>query len=257
MNKIGIILCILTVVLISSSGTQAQNDPCADIDTKAIQVHLPISEFTILSKKPVNGLCEIIIKIKNDNIPLYYSKDYIIAGKMFKDHEHLTGKTLEKLQRDNFISNLPLLKKAVAFTYKPQKTVGKAIYMFTDPLCHHCREANPEIMQFSDKYGVEVNVLLTSLNGGESTKRCIEAVCRGFDFEDYIKQEWKQSEDTENFQCRDGKDKYAMVDTVSEKLNVNSVPMFFTEDGKEISGANIIEIKNALEVYKVVGNIEQ
>jgi hypothetical protein len=256
MKRVGIFFILLGALLIFPANIYAENDVCTDVDEKAIQVHLSLSEFKIINKKPVSGLCEVIIKVDSDNIPLYYSKGFIIAGKMFKDREHLTGKTLEKLQKDNFISNLPLLKKAIAFTYKPQKAVGKVLYMFTDPICPHCSTANSEIMKFADKYGVEINIVLTSMNGEKSTKKCIEALCRGFEFTDYIKKEWKESEDTNNYQCREGKDKYAIAATVSENLNVNSAPMFFSEDGKSISGANIIEIKNALEVYKVVGSNE-
>jgi thiol:disulfide interchange protein DsbC len=232
----------------------AEKDPCEGVDIKALQVHLPISEHEIIYKKPFYDLCEIVLKINNDYVPIYYNKDYVIAGKLFRNGEQITSRTLNVLKEKNFNDNLPLLKKAVAIIYNPAKQVGKELYMFTDPLCPHCEKANYEIKKFADKYGITINVLMISVHGPKATKKCIEAVCRDFKFEDYIKKDWKQNQDTDDFQCQKGKDNNALAETVSEKLNVDGVPVFFTGDGKYVSGANIIELKKALGAYKVVGD---
>jgi hypothetical protein len=111
-------------------------------------------------------------------------------------------------------------------------------------------------LNFADKYGITLNILLISVHGPEGTKKCIEAVCRNFTFKDYVEKEWKQNNNTDDYQCQKGKDNNDIAEKASEKLNVDGVPVFYTGDGKYVSGANIVELKKVLDAYKVVSDLK-
>jgi len=248
MKKIIILMLVLMggSQILPGAGT-AEEDACQGIDMKALQKHLPIGSHEIVSKRSVNGLCEVVMKIRNSYVPVYANKDFVIAGKMFKNRNHITNKTLEKLKKNNFMKNIKLINKAVAFTYKPEKQSGRFVYMFTDPLCPHCHDAESEVKKMADESGVAVHTLLTSVHGKKGTEKCIEAVCRSFGLDNYSSIKWKLEKNSDNFQCQRGKDINAMAETASDMLGIEGVPAFFMDDGTYVSGADMQALKKAVE----------
>ena len=103
------------------------DDVCSTVDNSFINKHVTIRNFKIVSKKPQDNLCEVIIRIKGRLIPLYTGKNYIISGNLYSNKEKLTQAAIDKIYQDKFFENLALIKDAVAFIYTPDKKNGKEI----------------------------------------------------------------------------------------------------------------------------------
>jgi protein-disulfide isomerase len=120
--------------------------------------------------------------------------------------------------------------------------------MFTDPLCPFCNRIGGEVIKLSDRLGFKLKILLLNVHGEKGRAKCIEAVCRNsvnpsFNFIEYNKPEWKNSDAGKEFICQRGSDLVDKIEKLSEKLGIDSVPFFFINDGSFVSGASIEEVE--------------
>ncbi len=237
---------ILMAVIFFHSGTINADDLCSGIDSGFIKKHLPVRNFSIVSKKPVRGLCEIIINFNDQLIPLYAGKDFVLTGNLYKEGEKLTEETINSIKAGNFKKNMESIKKAVSFSYIPQVKKGRSVYMFTDPLCGFCNGAIKSVKGLADKHGVVFNFILVTVHGEQGKAKSIEAVCRKLTFEEYSKPDWKKSKDTAQYQCSEGKKAFHRGNSLSDLLGIDGVPAFYIDDGTFLSGSDMMLLDRAL-----------
>jgi len=58
---------------------------CNEVNEELLQKHAPIPPYKVVSKREVKGLCELILNINGDLVPVYATKDFILAGEMFSN----------------------------------------------------------------------------------------------------------------------------------------------------------------------------
>ncbi len=239
---------IFTVFLIFSFYVflYSETDKCSKITVETISKHLPISNFTIISSREVQGVCEIIININNRIIPLYGDENYLISGDLFHNRVNVTKDKIYEVNKSIFLENKNALDEVVAFEYKPKEIKSeKVLYMFTEPYCPYCHRAGEEVKKMADKYGITVKVLLVTMKGEEGRKKCIEAACRHFIFnekfnlEEYNQLEWKQKKPDEEFICEKGGILIKKTEELSNKMNIDGIPLFYLNNGDYISGADM------------------
>jgi len=250
MKKFLLFLTVSITALVYNQISAAE-DSCSHVTESFVKSHIAVSRVEIVSKTPVNGFCQVILKLNNKLIPLYTGKDFVIAGDMYQNRKKITKEAINRIKSDNFKKNRKQLDDSVAIIYEPQKKTGPVIYMFTEPLCPYCHDAGEKIRKISDKYGATIKLVLYSVHGEKGVKKCVEAACRGFNLVEYNEIKWKTAKGSEKYQCRRGRDLVARAETISEKLGLEGVPAFFLDDGTFINGADMKKIVLALEKKKI------
>jgi len=221
-------------------------DVCKEITLASMQAHVPIPPSKILSKHAVNGICEIILDINGQYVPVYAGKNYVIAGEMFQDKKQLTQTRLDDLKAENFIRLKPDIEKCIAMSYAPQIERKHRIYMISDPVCPFCHQAEAELKGFAETHGVEFKILFSSVHPPVGRQKAIEAVCRKLSLEEYISGTWMDENKTDQYQCREGIDLIAASEKIAAALGLDGVPVFFLENGHRIDGADMPALANAL-----------
>jgi len=221
-------------------------DVCKEITLASMQAHVPIPPSKILSKHAVNGICEIILDINGQYVPVYAGKNYVIAGEMFQDKKQLTQTRLDDLKAENFIRLKPDIEKCIAMSYAPQIEIKHRIYMISDPVCPFCHQAEAELKGFAETHGVEFKILFSSVHPPVGRQKAIEAVCRKLRLEEYISGTWMDENKTDQYQCREGIDLIAASEKIAAALGLDGVPVFFLENGHRIDGADMPALANAL-----------
>ncbi|RPJ80579.1 MAG: hypothetical protein EHJ94_06175 [Deltaproteobacteria bacterium] len=237
-----------TAILCSPIIAQAEEsgDVCMDITLETMQAHVPIPPSTILSKQEVNGVCEVILDINGQYVPVYAGKNFIIAGEMFQDKKQITQSRIDGLNAEKFIRLKPDIEKCVALSYTPKKGIKQTIYMITDPVCPFCHQAESQLKEFAEKNAVAFKIILASVHPPVGKQKAIEAVCRNLSLDDYIKGTWQEENKTSQYQCQKG---LALIDAsekVVTQLGLDGVPVFFLENGQRIDGADMLALESAL-----------
>lgn len=244
---------IFTTLLVPASFASLYSEPdkCSRITDEIISKHLPVSEFSVVSKREVRGVCEVVINVSNRIIPLYGNEDFLISGDMYNNRANITKEKIYDINRSAFLENKTTLDGLAAFEYKPAEIKSeRVLYMFTEPLCPYCHKAGSEVKRLSDKYGIKVKVLLVTMKGEEGRRKCIEAACRHFmlkeqfNFVHYNELGWKKEIPDEKYICGQGIELIRKTEEVSNKMNIDGIPLFYLDNGEYVSGADI----EALEV---------
>jgi protein-disulfide isomerase len=257
MKRLQYILLLLAYVLVmSATHIHAEFNskaPCKDIDLAWLNKHATIPNARIVSKQALDGLCEVILKIGKDYIPVYAGKTFILTGEMFKGKKAVTGPKIKAFKKADIRKNIQRLDRAAAFEYKPPVSKNRTIYMITDPLCGYCSYAAEHIKEIADKYGATVKAVLYPIHGdqakceGKAYDKSMEAICQKFDLDQYAAYDWKNAPVSEKYRCQKGKDLLAASADVIARLDIEGVPVFILDTGAKITGADMPALKRELE----------
>ena len=216
---------------------------CQEITLDQLRKQVPIPPAEILSRREVNGVCEVILGINGQYVPVYAGNDYVIAGEMFAKKQQITQSKIENLKAANFARIIPEIDQCVAIIYKPRE-VKQTVYMVTDPLCPFCHSVEGNLQAFAEKYHAEFKILLYSVHPPVGRRKSVEAVCRDLNLKEYIEGKWQQDNNVN--QCPEGEDLIARTEGVIRQMGANGVPMFLFPNGQTIEGANIEELEKVL-----------
>jgi len=246
-NMLSLVISITILYFpIISHASESKDEVCDTITLSSMQAHVPIPPATILSKRAVNGICEVILDINGQYVPVYAGKNYVIAGEMFQNKKQITQSRMDNLKAQNFIRMKPDIEKCVALSYTPKKDIRQKIYMITDPVCPFCHQAESQLKAFAEKNAVEFKIILASVHPPVGRQKAIEAVCRKLSLDDYISQPWRDENRTDQYQCREGIDLIDASEKLSAALGLEGVPVFFLENGQRIDGADMPALESAL-----------
>jgi len=243
------IFSLILVVTLALAGLcmAGDSDVCKTITLASLKKHVPIPPAKIVSKREVNGLCEVIMDIKGELVPVYATEKYVIAGEMFENRTQVTQSQINQINAKKFLTLKEQVDKCVAMTVKPKAgAVRKTVYLITDPVCPYCHRAESKLKEYADKYGAEFKLVLYSVHPPIGRQKAIEAVCRGLSAEQYLADAWKKENKTQDYQCEKGKKLISETEHVVRELGVRGVPMFYLSDGTLIRGANMRALARAL-----------
>ena len=68
-------ITLVTAMTVSVAGFPS--DPCMGISIRKLRQQVPIPPATILSKKAVAGMCEVILDIRGQYVPVYAGPDSV------------------------------------------------------------------------------------------------------------------------------------------------------------------------------------
>jgi thiol:disulfide interchange protein DsbC len=227
----GLLLCsvILAVSLFAFAGNAP--DPCKNLSNESITKHLNLPDFVIASKRNVgDGLCEAVLRIKDDLLPVYVSDGFVIVGDMFKSRVHVTKEKVSELNAAIFKENRAVLDEVTAFTYTAAQ-VKSTLYYITDPDCPYCERAKLQMKQFADDNSVELKVIFFPLPMHPNAKdKAIKAICGRMKYQGYLDGKY------DGEKCKEGEDKIEKSISIIEKLKVSGTPTFISGNGERVIG---------------------
>lgn len=245
--KLPVFAAALLIFALSVEYSRAE--VCQEVTPGVIKKHLAIDEFTVVSIRELNGLCEIVINSDNRLVTFYGNRKFLVSGEMYENGVSLTERKLYDINRAMLKSSVKDVDECVAFTYTPPEIKTETVlYMFTDPLCPFCNRIGGEVKDLSDRLGFRVSILLMNVHGEKGRAKCMEAVCRNeadpaFNLGAYNGQEWKKGDPDSKFACQKGEELVDKTEKLSEKLGIDSVPFFFIKDGRHVNGASIEDVE--------------
>lgn len=217
-------------------------DPCEKVTLESITRHKAYPSAAILAKRPVAGLCEVLLQTGTQVIPIYVGKDYLIAGDLYQTRKSLTREGFTRLTSQYFVALRGEADKAVAFGYRPKGPIRHTLYMFASPTCGHCEEVLTEIRPILDKNATELKVLFWAK--GQAQDLAVMVVCRRVDLGAYLTKKWANDREAV---CDQGQAVVMRSNALARRLGVTRVPTFFTEEGTMLVGAELPVLKSLLQ----------
>lgn len=228
-------MCLLT-----ASGTLfAAQNPCKGIDKDILEKHTPLKglPYRVIKEQPVKGICEVVIEINGELVPLYVTKDFVISGELFADKKSVTQIHLRQLQKEILEKKRQTLDKYTVAIYEPKNFKGSYIYFIADPECPYCNYIKKTVKTFADKYGVGIKLVFLPLPFHPHAKEWTESfICSNSTFEEYVNDSYPK-----NRKC-----KLPDTDVLKGLAFIKATPTFigFTDKGvKLVIGANKERLK--------------
>jgi len=195
MRKIAMALVLVSTAFgVGTNSTQNYANPCQSIDRAVIEKHAPLKglPYKIVEKRPFYNLCEVVIELNNQLIPLYMTNEYIISGEAFVDKKPITQIHLKELQKKIVLERKKVFDKYVVAEYKPKNFKGKWIYFFSDPECPYCNYIKKTVKNLADKYGVGIKLVFLPLPFHPHALKWSKAfICSNMNFNDYLNDKYK------------------------------------------------------------------
>jgi len=216
--------------------------------SKELKGFFPIPQLEVVEVKPspVNSICEAVLKVGGQKLPIYIDKSgrYIFLGMRnglatifdLKTKENITRNEIEEL---NKLSQKQVheLDKYVAFTYGKK---GKVVYLFTDPECPFCQRLEPTLKKLADEGKIQVRVILFPLPFHPHAKeKAVAIVCKNIGWQGLRGSYWNEQrmEKLNKWQCKKGEELVKKGMEIGQKYGVSGTPTMITSDGKKVVGA--------------------
>ncbi len=195
----------------------------------------------VVSKREVNGMCEMIVRPSNYTrlLSLYATKDFVILGSMFEDKRELDKESIRKAEKQEFLSVKPELDQLAAFSYKPEE-VKRTAYLFTDPDCPYCNRAKKRIREFADQHNLEVKVIFFPVHK-TAEEKIISGICEKMTFEDYLAGRYGEKA------CPEGKETLKKSREIARRIGVSGTPTLIFDNGKRAVGFSPARMARVLE----------
>lgn len=199
---------LIVFVLLGLYGGVSAEPICTHIDMAWLARQAPLPEDArIVHKKDQGNLCEVVLALEGDLVPVYAGKDFLLVGKLFKNRKFITGETLDSLEevaREERLKaderealdkekrkavlqkNLKVLADLTLFSFKPGKA-DRFLYVITDPNCSYCKKLLPELEILAMENHIEIRVILFPVLGSESREMAAQAICEKLSYEAYGK----------------------------------------------------------------------
>jgi len=233
------------VLILGLIGVSAGNSIC-DNAQQILEKHAPLKglPYKIVSTRMFKNLCEIVIDIKNELIPLYTNGLVLISGEAWVNKKPVTQEFLQKLRKRIFKKQLEKLDSYTVAVYNSKGE--KLFYFVADPECPYSNWVKEKVKKLADEENATIKLVLLPLPIHKGSALKVESfVCGNKSFEDYL------SGNYGNFTCPKGK---RYVQTIFRNLPfLRATPTFVIpkKDNLEvIVGTNLKRLKRELENWK-------
>ncbi len=237
MKKFSLILGIFSLFIVSCKGLSGESFNCPKVEDlqktiDAIQKGLILEK---ISKSPISGLCEVVVKISDTDRGIFYTDStgkYLVTGNIIEltSRKNLTGERLALLNKKVLSKEiLQELEKLTAFTVG---TSSNYVYFITDPDCPFCKKAETILEDLVKSGKLTVKVIFFPLEPlhPQAKAKSVSIICDKKGFEGLKAGYFSQN------QCKEG---LAMVESsikLMQKIGVRGTPTFVFPDGEMKSG---------------------
>jgi len=271
-NESGVRFCyrfLIVMFIISSLMPGAAcfaEDACSHVNLEWLSRHAAIApNAKIVLKREQESLCETVLLIDKNLIPIYAGKSFILLGKFIKDRQIITQDTLDMLQdaekerqrKAKEIETLEVNKRKVFFEnrFKTLDTLTsfsfnaaknhKPLYVITDPGCFHCKRLLPKLETAAIVAGVELKVIVYPVLGAKSRDMAAQAICNGYSLQEYKNIEHSNKE----VSCEKATALLKKTVNFLALADISFVPLVVAGDGSwVVEGSNIAMIRKHLGI---------
>ncbi len=227
------IMAVTAIIMATTATSFAQqgNIPlaCKGINLEA---NVPIPPYEIMSERDVYGLCEMILNIQGQLVPVYATKNFVLAGEMFSHKTQVTVTQIRKVKSEILKSKFGKVKNElnnlVVASFNPE--AKKFVYFIVDPLCPYCEAAKAKLEKLAQEHNFGVKLVFFPVHGALARKDIASFICSHKTFEDYIKNNYG------NKTCKKGEEYSYKSIRVNHSLMVDGTPTIITYKGDYILG---------------------
>jgi len=244
--KTEIYLLSLALSFFPALAVGTASNPCDFNATEVIEKNAPLKglPYEVVSKEPVSSkLCEVVLELNNQLIPLYTDGEVLISGEAWKGKKPITQERLEQIRERIKEERLKTLERFTVAEYKPKNFKGRWFYFVSDPECPYCNWVKEKVKDVSDRTGWGIKLVFLPLPFHKGAlEKAKSFVCSNKTFEDYLKDDYGSNPD-----CK-GAQKFNKA--LKELSFVRATPTFIvpTEKGVEVVvGANIEKLRKIIQ----------
>jgi len=261
--KIKLMISAVFTILYMTSQALA-GSVCSHVDLAWLSEQVPLSEGAkIVLKQERGDLCEVVVAIDGRLAPVYAGKDFIVAGRMFRQKRAVTQETMSGLsdiaeqeraeakekealavekRKVFFKANIAALAPLVSMTFGPGNP-GGALYVITDPNCSHCKKLLPQMEELAFEAQLTLKVIIHPVLGDKSRDMAAHALCNNFTYEQYTQMTGGETLAV----CERSTDLLEKTKTLFSSADISFVPLVVAEDGSwVVEGSDIGEVKGHL-----------
>lgn len=224
------IIMAMGIASIITTGAFAKTPSvCKGIDLNA---NVPMPPYRIMSERNVHGLCEMILDMQGQLVPVYATKNFVIAGEMFSHRVQVTERQIRRVKseilKNKFSEARQSLNSLVVASFNPK--AKKYVYFIVDPLCPYCEAAKSKLEKLAKKHNFGIRLVFFPVHGAPAVKDIEGFICSHKNFQDYINNDFKGKI------CKRGKDYINKSISINRRLMVEGTPTIITYKGDFILG---------------------
>jgi len=231
-NMIKKVIMAMAIAVVVSVGAFAGQVPavCKGIN---LNEHVPIPPYRIMSERDVYGLCELILQINGELVPVYATKNFVIAGDMYSHRKQITERQIWKVKSE--ILKRKFKKYGVDLDFitvaKFNPQAKRYVYFITGPLCSYCEKVKKDLVKLAQKYNFGIRLIFYPIHGSVAEDDVRAFVCGHKSFKDYLNDNYFGST-----ACEDADNYLEFAPKILKKFGVRGVPTIITYKGDYIIG---------------------
>jgi len=215
---------------------------CGNIK-EVLEKHAPLKglPYKVVSTRSIEGLCEVVIEIKDQLIPLYTNGKLLISGEAWINKKPITQSFLNKLRKEIYQTQLRKLDNYTVAVYNPKGQ--KVVYFVADPECPYSNWVKEKVKRLADSENATVKLVFLPLPFHKGSAKKVEAfICGRKNFKDYLEGNYG------NATCQKGKQ---YVKNIFKDLPfLKATPTFLIpkkDNFEVVVGTNLERLKQDLE----------
>ena len=215
---------------------------------KGVLYPLKVLSDRQITKDTYFAIIEFNTPMGKRDLPIVVIKNKgIVIGGYFENGVNVSASVMRKVRADKIKKAFPLLKreiqKSVMARYVPEGKVRGRLYVFVDPLCPFCENAETKLKGWADKYGYEID-LVPFIIHGEKAKRLTQSfICNNKKFDDYINKNYGK---TVPNGCARSNEMLKDAYKAERKLGLAGTPTFITGKGNVVEGINYPKVEKLM-----------
>jgi len=209
------------------------------------------------------GICEVVLAMDGDLVPVYAGKDWLLAGQMFSGGNSVTRETMDSLsdlaeeerqlakekealaeeKRKIYLrENVGQMADMVSLTFGPASAKSD-IYVVTDPNCSHCKSLLPKLEEAAFEARVTLKLVIYPVLGSKSRAMADRVICKAYDWEGYK----TVSPPKEPSSCDTADQRIKKTVSFMQTAGVSFVPMVLAGDGSwVVEGDDLCAVRTHL-----------
>ena len=236
-------LVILTALMFSLPSYAKIPAVCRGIN---LSKHLPMPPYKILLEKDRYGMCEMILWINGNFVPVFATKNFVMSGDMWSYRVQVTQADIDEAKGKIFKQkNIQNLFKSLAVAVLNPNAKKYLVY-FTDPNDENCNVIARKITKLARKYHFGVYVIFIPIQ--TYSRATVETfICTHKTYNDFINQNYGD----QNKYCTKA-DRYLAEVHNLYKLGIDGVPEIVGYNGNFAEGS-AMGIRTILSTMGLLG----
>jgi thiol:disulfide interchange protein DsbC len=262
-----LMLCLIVILAFPAKGMAA----CDHVSAEWLNAQVPLPpDARIVHTAEKMGVCEVVLAMDGDLVPVYVGKDWLLAGQMFSGGKSVTRETMdslshlaeeerqmakeqEALAREKrklfFRDNAGQMDDMVSLTFGPASATS-FVYVVTDPNCSHCKSLLLELETVAFEARVTLKLIIYPVLGAKSRDMAARAICESLDWEGYK----TVSQPNTHASCDRADQRIQKTMAFMQMADVSFVPMVVAGDGAwVVEGNKIGDIRTCLGLKSEAG----